>query len=142
MFVEKVTSQHANNQLHLHNVKINRRILSVSFLACIYCFAVGVATPSFNYSAFQSLSGTSQQKIFSEVSAQLFSHTSLKEGGINNHNNLPTPCFKNQFSSPSAANQATELFVESICGHYSQLSRKLLINHQISDIIFPFHYFW
>ena len=123
-------------------MKSSIRILSVVFLTAIYCFTIGVVTKSFAHSDFKNYPTSSQEKIISDFSIKLFCHTSQSESSVNNLNNLPAPNLKNSFTEFWGIVKATEQLIESEFSQYISNSRKILINHRKSDIIFPFHYFW
>lgn len=123
-------------------MKNSIRLLIAVSLAAIYCFAIGVVTNSLGYSDFRSNSNSSQEKCFSNLSTQLFCHTSQTESSLNYTNILPSPNFKNSFNGIWAIIKATGKLYNTTFTLYKTFSRNVLVNHRKTDIIFPFHYFW
>ena len=117
------------------------RILSITFLATIYCFAISVTTKSYAYSDFHNNSTSSQEVIITDFSAKLFCHTAQLESSINNFNNLPTPSFKNPLTGFWAIIKATEQLFETEFSQCTTFCINTLINLRKSDILFPFHQF-
>lgn len=120
------------------------RIFSVVCLLTIYCFSIGSITNSFSFSDLQSNQfSDSQEKFATAFSTNLFLHTSQHENSVNSLNNFPAPTFKNHSHEYWALAKATEnLFDTEFSLYTTSFSRKTLINHRKSNIIFPFQYFW
>lgn len=120
------------------------RIFSVICLMTIYCFSIGVVTNSFTYSDFKSNQfPSSQEKIVSDFSTNLFLHASQHENSVNNLNNFPAPTFKNHSHENWAIAKVTKhLFDTEFSQYITFFSRNILINCRKSNIIFPFQYFW
>lgn len=120
------------------------RVFSVICLMTVYCFSIGVVANSFTYSDFQSKQfSSSQEKIVSDFSTNLFLHASQHENSVNNLNNFPAPTFKNHSHEYWAIAKETEhLFNTEFSQYITSFSRNILINYRKSNIIFPFQYFW
>lgn len=123
-------------------VKNSIRKLGVLVLTAIYCFAIGVVTAPVIHSQNQSTKKTAQEKYFSDITSNLFFHTSPSESSVNSYTSFIAPVFKNSSVSLGAIESAKELLFEAKFSQYTILSESFLISYRKSDIIFPFHYFW
>lgn len=120
-------------------MKNSIRILGATVLLAIYCFAISVVTTSLSRSQFQKID---QDKYFSNVTSNLYFHTSPSESSVNNFTNFASPVFKNVYTGLWAIVKAIEHVSEAEFSQYTITSGNFLINYRKSDIIFPFHYFW
>jgi len=123
-------------------VKNNIRILSVIILAAIYCFAIGADIKSHTHSDFNNFMSSSHGKVISDISENLFCHTSSSENSVNNYSNPPQPNCQNKFTGLWAILKSNEQQYITAFSQYTTFTRTILLKHRKSDIIFPFQYFW
>jgi hypothetical protein len=117
------------------------RILGVTILTVIYCFAVSVTNLPIS-SDYGNHQNTEQERYLVTISNSLFCDTSQSESSVNSFNNFSLPNFKNPFSEQWATTKAREKSFETEFTQYLNFSLNFLIQHRKSNIIFPFHYFW
>ncbi len=123
-------------------MKNSVRIIGVTILTAIYCFAVtAVANPPI-ISDYENQQTTEQEQYLTVISNSLFCHTSQSENSVNSFNNFPLPNFKNLFDKHCSITKSIEQLFESEFAQYDNFSINFLIQYRKSDIIFPFHYFW
>lgn len=118
------------------------RVLGVSILTAIYCFAVSVVANLPISSDYGNHHTTKQEQYLAIISNSLFCHTAQLENSVNGFNNFPVPNFKNLFDKHWSITQSIEQLFESAFTQYFNFSINVLIRHRKSGIIFPFHFFW
>ena len=123
-------------------VKSSVRILGVTVLAALYCFAVHIVTYSQLSSGHGNHQTTEQEQYLATVSSSLFHHTSEAERSVSNLTNFPVPNFKNLIDKLWLITQSTGRLLEAKFAQYCHFSVNFLIHFRKSDLIFPFHYFW
>jgi preprotein translocase subunit SecG len=123
-------------------VKKSFRILGVTVLTAIYCFAISIVTAPAIHGQIQNTKKTEQEKYFSDATSNLFFHTSGSESFVNSFTSFLTPVFKNTSVDLWAIVNTKELLFEAKYSQYTLFSGNFLISYRKSVIIFPFHYFW
>lgn len=118
------------------------RILGVTILIAIYCFAVNAVFNPPVSSDHESHHTTEQEQFLAVISSSLFCDTSPSESSVNSFNTIPVPGFNPLFNKHGSIVRSIEKLFESEFTQYCNFSINLLIQHRKSDIIFPFHYFW
>lgn len=121
-----------------HNV----RIIGIPILAAIYCFVVSAVTNLSISSDHGNHQTTEQEQYLATISNNLFCHTSQSESSVNSFNNFPGPNLDKLFDNLWSLANSKEGVWEAQFIQYSNYSLNLLIQHRISDLIYPFHYFW
>lgn len=116
--------------------------IGITIFAAIYCFTVSAVTILSISSDHGTNPNTTQEQYVASISNNLFCHTSPSESSVNIFNNFPGPNLDNRFDNLWSLTKSTEGVREAQFIQYSNFSINLLIQHRISDLIFPFHYFW
>ena len=78
---------------------------------------------------------------YSPVSFQNSLYTVHSESAISETNSLPLPTFKNPFNSFSVHSKSAHSLLETKASDYINRVEVTLIQPQIFDILFPFHYY-
>lgn len=115
-----------------------KSLMALNFLF-VYFFVIGISssvfTPKFTYSY-------SEGANYYAIGLNGLSHTLPNENTINHSLNTVFSPIKNSIPDFSVL---LNIFEQQIATHYFQYTafeKSLLIELRITDLIFPFHYFW
>jgi len=125
-------------------VKEVLRIVSLLSVALLYCFAAATFTTgsSSNFSAEYNQSSIEEGSVFSAQTSNLLQHTTQIERSVNTYTSVESSSFKTSYSRLSLKSKVDEQVLENDCTAYLFRVKGLAIKSSISNIIFPFHYFW
>jgi len=125
-------------------VKEVLRIVSLLSVTLLYCFATATFTAgsSSNFSAEYNQSSIEEGSVFSAQTSNLLQHTTQIERSVNTYTSVESSSFKTSFSRLSLKSKVDEQVLENDCTAYLFRVKGLAIKNSISNIIFPFHYFW
>ncbi|HCE54449.1 MAG TPA: hypothetical protein DER05_05335 [Lutibacter sp.] len=118
------------------------RILGITLLTVLYCFAISLVGDTFQNSGFTNKSTNEKGSNDVTVSIKFFSNTSQAESLANPFSNSLPTTFKESKNEFSAILKFRELFFANEFSQYIFSARNFLIKYGKVDIIFPFHYFW
>lgn len=118
------------------------RILGITLLTVLYCFAISLVGDTFQNSGFINKSTNEKGSDDITVSIKFFSNTSQAESLANPFSNSLPTTFKESKNEFSAILKFRELFFANEFSQYIFSARNFLIKYGKVDIIFPFHYFW
>lgn len=123
-----------------------RKIAKIVYLltiAILCTFVLGLhSSNGFAHYATNSSSHSENKHFSSEVTTNLFCHTTPSESSISAFGYTTSSFFKNDVKDFVLYVKAKEqLFLNSFT-QYHFYSKNLLLRFQLTDIIFPFHYFW
>ena len=116
-------------------------LLNISILCC---FIISLySSNTFDTIAVFSKSGdTNTECYYSAVSSNLFCLATRTESSVGVSGNVPPFPLKNSFKVFSACARATEHLLFNRFLQYDFYSRNLVDWFHMTDIIFPFHYYW
>ncbi|MHB1108533.1 MAG: hypothetical protein ACYCZ2_19420 [Lutibacter sp.] len=118
------------------------RILGITLLTVLYCFAISLVGDTFQNSGFINKSTNEKGSDDITVSIKFFSNTSQAESLVNPFSNSLPTTFKESKNEFSAILKFRELFFANEFSQYIFSARNFLIKYGKVNIIFPFHYFW
>ncbi|MDP2069657.1 MAG: hypothetical protein Q8K04_11930 [Lutibacter sp.] len=118
------------------------RILGITLLTVLYCFAISLVGDTFQNSGFTNKSTNEKGSDDVTVSIKFFSNTSQAESLVNPFSNSLPTTFKESKNEFSAILKFRELFFANEFSQYIFSARNFLIKYGKVNIIFPFHYFW
>ncbi|KUO68895.1 MAG: hypothetical protein APF83_02095 [Lutibacter sp. BRH_c52] len=118
------------------------RILGITLLTVLYCFAISLVGDTFQNSGFTNKSTNEKGSNDVTVSIKFFSNTSQAESLANPFSNSLPTTFKESKNEFSAILKFRELFFANEFSQYIFSARNFLIKYGKVNIIFPFHYFW
>lgn len=124
-------------------MKKSLKIIAIFSVAIVYCFAISIYCNTFNAGASFSQLTTSQNQLHtSEVSSNLFCHTTQSESSVITGSHISFLSLKNALNQFSACTHATEKLFFSAFSQYNFYAQNLLIRLKQTDFIYPFHNFW
>ena len=110
-------------------------------LTAIYGFAIGVSARSLP-SDFRIQHPSAQENFVVELSAKLSHHSAQTESAVGNIVNLQAPSIKITFDGYFASLVVAAKLIKTEFKERLAFSRKALLHQWMSDILFPFHFFW
>lgn len=117
------------------------RILGITLVTAIYCYAVSTVTNlPVSTDAGDQLT-TKHAQYLAAVSNNLYCQTSQLESRVSS-SHFSLPVFKNPFNKLWSVTKTIEQLFEAELAQYFNFSINFLIQHRKTDIIYPFHYFW
>lgn len=124
-------------------MKRSLKIIAILSVALVYCFAISIYCNAFNAGSSFSQLTTSQNQLYkSEVSSNLFCHTTQSESSVFAGSHISFPSLKNSLSTFAACTNATEKLFFSAFSQYNFYAQNLLIRLKQADFIYPSHNFW
>ena len=123
-------------------MKRSIRIIGVAILTAIYCLTVNTAIGLPTVSDYGTPPATEQEQYLLAISNHLYCPILPSERSINSFHSSPVSNFKNPSIDSWGTIEAEEKRYGARMAQYSYFAVNLPVRHRISDIIFPFHYFW
>jgi hypothetical protein len=120
------------------------RVVNLLSVTLLYCFAASTFTfgDGSNFSAEYNQSGFEKGSVFSAQSSNLLQHTTQVERTTNVYSAVETSSFKTSFSRlPVNSDWDEQILINDFITYLFRV-KSFVFKCSISNIIFPFHYFW